>query len=120
MFADGTPKPKAFEPEWHPTLARYETSVCGLNGVSEDRLWHLGRTVRASANLTAIAALEIPVPQITAADLRCEAAPEIDYDGHGVILGWAADRDAKDERLAAQQELVAAVSQVKRPGSTDA
>jgi len=69
LFANGKPKPKAFEPELHPELRRFETSVCGLNGVLDDRLWRLGRTVRPGK--AAIAAVEISVQAIEAAQLVC-------------------------------------------------
>lgn len=114
LFAvNGAPKPKAFEPEMHPELKRFETSVCGLNGVSEDRLWHLGRTVRPDK--TAVAAAEISVSDVEAAQLNCEPLPQPDYDEHGVILGWNADPDSKDARLSAQQELAARALRVLLP-----
>jgi hypothetical protein len=117
LFADGTPKPKAFKPDMHPDLQRFETSVCGMNGVSDERLWHLGRTIRAREGKTAIAVLELPVPKIITAGLICEPAPEVNYDEHGVIMGWNPDPEAKDARLAVQSDLAAAVpaSRVKRP-----
>jgi len=89
--------------------------VCGLTGTPDERLWHLGSTVRA--NLSAIAAVEVSVSQVKAAGLTCESAPEENYDEHGVILGWDDDPDAKDKRLAAQQELVANLraDSVRRP-----
>ncbi|MBF4049635.1 hypothetical protein ISI15_16525 [Burkholderia pseudomallei] len=115
LFANGTPKPKAFEPELHPELRRFETSVCGLNGVPDDRLWRLGRTVRAGK--AAIAVVEISVQAIEAAQLVCEPLPQPDYDEHGVVLGWSNDPEAKDARMSAQQDLVAGISaeQVRRP-----
>ncbi|WP_155639777.1 hypothetical protein [Burkholderia cepacia] len=115
IYANGTPRPKAFEPELHPDLGRYETSVCGLNGVHDDRLWHLGRTIRSDK--TAVAIAEISVADIRAAHLACEPLPQADYDEHGVILGWNSDPDAKDARMSAQQDLVAAISaqHVRKP-----
>lgn len=115
IYANGTPRPKAFEPELHPDLRRYETSVCGLNGVHDDRLWHLGRTIRSDK--TAFAVAEVSVADISAANLACEPLPQVDYDEHGVILGWNSDPDAKDARMSAQQDLVAAISaqHVRRP-----
>lgn len=115
LFANGKPKPKAFEPELHPELRRFETSVCGLNGVLDDRLWRLGRAVRPGK--AAIAAVEISVQAIEAAQLVCAPLPQPDYDEHGVILGWSNDPEAKDARMSAQQDLVADISaeQVRRP-----
>ena len=119
LFQNGTPKPKAFAPDWHPTLQRFETSVCGLNGVDDERLWHLGKTVRAVSGLSAIAAAEISVATIRSIGLKCNAAPEPGYPEHGVIVGWNSDPESKDARLAAQQELVAAIpaSNVRRPSA---
>lgn len=118
LYKDGTPKPKAFAPERHPESGQFETSVCGLNGVTYERVWYLGRTIRATSGLTALAALELAVERIVSVGLRCDAAPERPhYPEHGVICGWDSDPDAKDRRLAIQQELAAAVPQerVKRP-----
>lgn len=110
LSQDGRPKPRAFQPEVHPELRRYETSVCGLNGISPERLWELGRTVRASSGLTAIAALRLSVRAVRETGLRCEPAPEPGYPEHGVIVGWADDPEAKDKRLAQQVDLAALVS----------
>lgn len=117
LYADGRPKPKAFQPEFHAEFGRFETSVCGLNGVLDERLWFLARTLRAAEGLSAIAALQIPVVRITETGLACEPAPEPDYPEHGVIVGWNPDPKAKDERLAQQVELVACVPAraVRRP-----
>jgi hypothetical protein len=109
FFADGRPKPKTFQPERHPVTGAFETSVCGLTGVSDSRVWLLGRTIRAQAGLSAVAQLVLPVKRIRAAGLECSAAPEQQYDEHGVIVGWNNDESAKSERLALQQELVAGV-----------
>lgn len=110
LYADGVPKGKVFEPELHPTLRRWETSVCGRLGVTDERMWTLGKTIRPGK--TCIAAVEIQVSRVVEAELHCEAAPE-DYPEHGVILGWAAND--KDARLAQQQDLAEAHSRVLRP-----
>lgn len=110
--ADDTVRPSAFEPEIHPDLKRWETSVCGINGVPEERLLHLGATIRSDKK--AIASTSIHVPRVATAGLQCEAAPEpaLNYPEHCVIVGWAADD--KSARLAAQQELAAAATKAKR------
>lgn len=120
LFQDGRPKPKAFSPQWHKELDRYETSICGLNDVVDERLWFLGRTIRAQEGLSAIAALELPVKAVVSTGLDCISAPEPNYAEHGVIIGWNSDPNAKDERLAFQQDLAASVpaSKVKRLPST--
>jgi hypothetical protein len=111
LRADGTPKPHVFEQELHPELNRLETSVCGMNGLSDDRMWEIGRTIRAPK--LAIAAVEVSVAAVMKAGLACESAPEISYAEHGVILGW--DPNDKDRRMSAQLELVAAHTSVHRP-----
>lgn len=120
LFKDGRPKPGAFQPDFHPELRRYEVSVCGLHGVSAERMWELGRKIRAGEGLAAIAAVELTVKSVVAAGLSCEPAPEPpDFIEHGVIVGWNPDPDAKSARLDAQNALVAALppSSVLRPPS---
>lgn len=119
LYHAGLPKPKAFQPEKHPETGRYETSVCGLAGVSRDRLWELGRTIRASSGLTALAALRLSVGAVQRAGLKVEAAPEPGFAEHGVVVGWNPDPDAKDARLLQQQDLASLVKQadVLRPAS---
>lgn len=100
-------------PEMHPELGRFETSVCGLNNVGGSRLWFLGNTIRSP--LPVVAAVELPVAGVIAVGLQCEAAPEQDYPEHGVIIGWDGGTDAKHKRIAASQDLVAAVTVVRFP-----
>jgi hypothetical protein len=125
IFAGGTrlgcPKPKAFGPDFHPDLKRYELSVCGLNSVSEDRVWALGRTIRARENKTALATIFLPSARVTSVGLHTEPAPEQPhFPEHGVILGWSQLPEAKSERLQVQTDLAAlcSASDVKRPPST--
>lgn len=111
--ADGTPKPGAFDPEQHPIARIFETSVCGLNGVTSDRMWELGRNIRPGKSV--IAAIEIAVAKIQVAGLNCFPAPEtqpINYPEHGIIVGWD---DDKSKRLAAQQYLVANITRTHMP-----
>ena len=109
LFKDGRPKAGAFQPELHPELKRYEVSVCGLQNVSADRMWELGRTIRAREGIAAVAAVEVPVTHIIAVGLACEPAPEPDFIEHGVVLGWNPDPEAKSARLDAQNALVASL-----------
>jgi hypothetical protein len=113
FFSDGTPKAKVFTPEMNPELRRLETSVCGMSGVEESRLWFLGNTIRSP--LRAVAAVELSVASVVEAGLLCEAAPEQGYPEHGVIIGWDEGSDAKDKRLSAMQDLVATASGIHRP-----
>lgn len=111
LHADGAPKARAFRPDFHPELKRYEVSVCGRVGVALERLWHLGRTIRAAEGKAAIAALPLAVDRLTSSGFLCEAAPDLpDFPEHGVILGWDPDPDAKSARLDRQNELAALVS----------
>lgn len=88
-----------------------ETSICGLSGVSEERFWHLGSTIRADK--VALSAATLPINSLKKAALQCHPAGTEDYPEHGVIVGW--HKDDKDKRLSQLQELVAAVSAVKKP-----
>ncbi len=104
----GCPKPKAFSPDFHPDLKRYELSVCGLNSVANDRLWTLGQTIRAKENKTAVAAISLPEARVFDVGLYAEPAPEMPhFPEHGVILGWNQLPEAKSERLQVQTELAA-------------
>lgn len=107
---DGSPKPGVFEPERHPETGTFETSVCGLNGVTDERLWFLGRTVRSDKE--AIAAIEIKVAKVNAVGLECRTAPTDHFSEHGVIVGWS---DEKSVRMSVQQQLVATITRMLRP-----
>lgn len=111
LTKEGKPKPHVFEQERHPEHGRLETSVCGMNGTTDDRLWSLGHSIRAP--LHAIAVVEVPVTSIESTGLECipDAMPQ--YDEHGVIVGW--DQDDKSKRLALQQDLAVAHSRVRYP-----
>jgi hypothetical protein len=86
-----------------------------MNGISESRLWDLGRTIRAPEK-TAIAVIEIAVKVIEQSGLQCEAAPEtqpVSYPEHGIIIGW--DQEFKPKRLELQQKLAAGITRVVMP-----
>lgn len=102
----GCPKPKAFGPDFHPDLKRYELSVCGLSSISDDRLWELGRIIRAKDNKTAFATIHLTDAKVTSVGLHTEPAPELpNFPEHGVILGWNQRPEAKSERLQVQTDL---------------
>lgn len=109
LWPDGRPKRGAFKVDFHPDLKRYEMSVCGLNGVTEERLWFLGRTIRAAESRFAIAVVGMPVKSVVLAGLRCKAAPEYHFPEHGVVLGWNSNPEAKSERLQQQADLAALI-----------
>lgn len=107
----GLPKPLAFKPFNNLELQRQEVSVCGLHGVTTDRMWELGRTIRKQEGLNALAAIEVTVAQVRGVGaLRCEPAPEPNFLEHGVIVGWPSGEENKDARLALQADLAAAVT----------
>jgi hypothetical protein len=100
---------------WESVTHQFETSVCGRNGVKNERFWFLGNAIRPGCDV--LAAVEISVANIQLCGLRCEPAPEnqpIDYPEHGVIVGWDTGED-KERRMAAQQELAANSSRVLWP-----
>ncbi len=114
-FKDGKPKPAVFAPERSPETGKWETSVCGRNGVCDERFWYLGNTIITGKNT--LAAVEITVAKVQLSGLRCEAAPNcvpIDYPEHGVIIGWDTGNE-KSKRLAEQQELAANFKSVLWP-----
>ena len=115
LSKDGRPKAGAFSPEYYN--GRFETSVCGLEGVGDERLWHLGATIRAQAKLSAVAALQVSTKSISFVGLVCEPAPIVDFPEHGVIIGWADGDDEKHKRIAKQQALADAITttDVRRP-----
>lgn len=111
---DGNPKPRVFNPSPHPVTGVLETSVCGLEGVTEERLWYLGRTLRLKEHKQAIAAVQLPISAANSAGLRCYSDPDLDnnYPEHGVIVGWGED---KEKRLIEAEDLIASIVAVKRP-----
>lgn len=110
FFSGGDPKPRVFKPEKHPATGVLETSVCGLAGVSDARLWLLGRTIRQDKK-QAEGAVQLPISATQDAGLRCDPEPT-EFPEHGVILGWS---EEKDRQLSEQQELVSRVVEVKFP-----
>lgn len=81
---------------------RYETSVCGLHGLADGRLWEIGSEMRPDKNL--IGAFEVAVSAVNNAGLSCQSAPVENYAEHGVIIGWKSE---KSEQLSQAQDLVA-------------
>lgn len=84
-------KPGAFLPE--EFKGRLETSVCRTHGISEDRIWHLARTVRQDKQVKATA--DLLVAQANDAELACEAAPDMarNFPEHAVLTGWPTEKD---------------------------
>ncbi len=116
LMADGKPKSRAFKPDLHPDLRRFEVSICGLFGVSDERMWYLGRTIRLKEGKRAIASLNLATDHVAEVGLQCEPAPDPpDFEEHGVVVGWPSDPDAKSSRLDLQAELAARVHQTFRP-----
>ena len=115
LYGDWRPRPLAFEPNRNDAKGVFETSICGLMGVTNERLWFLGDNIREKP---AIAAVEIAVVEIVKAGLNCVSEPStdpIDFPEHGVILGW--HETDKSERLAKMQALAAAYKATLRPSS---
>jgi hypothetical protein len=113
LYADGRPRPHIFEPMKNKQSGVYETSVCGLNGMSEDRLWLIGANIREKP---ALAAVEVAVAGVIGAGLHCEPDPvtdPIDFPEHGLILGW--HETDKSQRLEKMQVLADAYLRVLRP-----
>jgi hypothetical protein len=101
---DGLPKRKAFKPELFEQ--RHELSICGMNNVAVERMWHLGKTVREGKS--AYASISLTTTLVSQVGLRTIAAPAVpDFGEHGVVLGWSDDKDA---RMLMQADLAAKCS----------
>lgn len=92
------PKQKVFLPAKHPTLGRWETSVCRIDKASATRVWEIANTIREP--LPAVARADIAIQAISAAQLLTEAVPEEGYAEHAVIVGWP-DEKEKQKAIAA-------------------
>ena len=95
MNEDGTVKPKLFEPENEKGARPYETSVCNKEGTSEDRIWELGKSIRAGKQ--SIARADVGVSVVLSCELEVVPAPEI-FPEHAVIIGWPPSEDDKARR----------------------
>lgn len=86
------PRPAAFYPELFQ--GRWETSVCGRDGVSEERIWTLATTARPDKRLYG----RFDFATKTASDegLTCERAPMESFPEHAVLLGWPDPGAAKE------------------------
>jgi len=106
LDSQGMPKRRAFKTENYQ--GRHELSICGLNGVSEDRMWFLGRTVRAKEGKSIYASIKLKTTLLTEFNLyaRSEPQPPV-FPEHGVILGWS---DDKALRLSQETDVAAACS----------
>jgi hypothetical protein len=102
------PKPGAFLPECYEN--RHETSVCHLDGCADDRVWHLGRTVRPGKTLHA--RVDLDVQQVVDQALSCLSAPEQDFQEHAVVIDWP---DEKEEQKKIAVELATRAAECKRP-----
>jgi len=103
---DGLPKRKAFKPELYEE--RHELSICGLNNVAAERMWHLGKTVREAEGKSAYASISLTTTLVSQVGLYTIEAPvHPHFLEHGVVLGWS---DDKDVRLLLQADLAAQCS----------
>ncbi|WP_416760138.1 hypothetical protein ACNI65_24790 [Roseateles sp. So40a] len=87
------PKPALFFPERF--LDRLETSVCSRDEASDERVWHLGSTVRTDK--TFYGRVDFATSAAMDAGLTCEAAPMENFNEHAVLLGWADGEDSKEQ-----------------------
>lgn len=92
------PKQKVFLPEKHPTLNRWETSVCRINKASETRVWEIGNKIREPRQVVARA--DIDVQYVSSTQLLVEAVPEEGYAEHAVITNWPDEKEKQKEMAA--------------------
>jgi hypothetical protein len=92
---------------------RFETSVCCLEGVVDDRIALLSRTVRPDQR--AIGAAEVEVNAVRGVGLNCLHWPEHDYAEHAIIIGWPGvpDPDYKAKQLDLCQKLARVVRRTR-------
>jgi len=102
---ENRPKQSAFMPEEYG--GRWETSVCRISTVPEQRIWHLGRTVRPG--LAAVARADFPVQAALDEMLACVPATEA-FPEHAVLTNWPAADDGKARQKAAASALVEAAT----------
>jgi hypothetical protein len=103
----GFPKRRAFKTETYK--GRSELSICGMNGVTDERMWRLGRRLRASENKTVYASISLTTTFVLEFGLSTKSEPEWKkcFPEHGVVLGWSAD---KSERLQQETDMAAKCS----------
>ena len=119
FYETGEPKAKIFNQETHPETKLLETSICGMNGLKNNRLWYLGNNIRAGK--TALAIVELNVKDIIDTKLLCNSDPveftnavgvNEQFEEHGVIVNWNIE---KDLRISEQQELVSKIKKIHKP-----
>ncbi len=91
----GRVKPGAFLPTLETHSGRWETSVCRMNGCTEERVWDLARTQRPDRTVKARA--DHSVQSAVAVGLVCVAAPVHGFPEHAVLLGWPGDKPAQKD-----------------------
>lgn len=106
------PKPGAFMPEYFEAAKRHETSVCCLDGCSDERAWDLAKVQRPNKTLHARA--NFPVQLAIDQSLSCIAAPVDGFDEHAVIIEWPNDKEAQKVKAI---ELASGTAPCLRPPS---
>lgn len=91
-WATNQPKQKVFLPEMHPTLHRWETSVCRIDLAPGQKVWEIGDEIRKP--LKTVARADIGIQSLVTEKMIVTSAPET-YSEHAVILNWP---DAKDKQ----------------------
>ncbi|HWH82281.1 MAG TPA: hypothetical protein VNU71_08595 [Burkholderiaceae bacterium] len=86
------PKPGAFYPEFFQE--RWETSVCGRDGVSEERIWTLATTARPDKTLHG--RFDFETAMAISEGLACEPAPMDNFEEHAVLIGWPDPGETKE------------------------
>lgn len=89
------PKQKVFLPEKHPTLNRWETSVCRIDIASETRVWEIGNKIREPRQV--VARVDIGIRGISTTRLLVESVPEEGYAEHAVIINWPDEKEKQKE-----------------------
>jgi len=106
------PKPKVFLPT--KEAGQWETSVCRVHVVPEQRIWKIANRVRSP--LPALARADLTANSIVVAGLCTEPAPDLeaDYPEHAVIVGWP---EEKEKQMALSIQLASSADLVFAPSS---
>lgn len=104
------PKPKVFLPM--KEAGQWETSVCRVHVVPEQRIWKIANRVRSP--LPALARADLTTNSIAVAGLCTDPAPDhdADYPEHAVIVGWP---DEKEKQMALSIQLASSADLIFAP-----
>jgi len=108
--SDSTLKPRAFEPERHPSTRNLELSVSRVDSLGEDAIWSIGAAIAVTRQCTLYARGEFTCALPKRVGLMVE--PDEPPVRHAVIKGWPGTKNAWMSRA---QEIAAEAKPVMAP-----